>query len=966
MITQVNGGSGSGAITGVELITAGTYQGYSPVLPGDQTYFIPRFTGSVSGNTLTLDSYTSGTDAPYAYGFNLAVGQTVTDASTGTSLGTITALATGNGGIGSTYTLSQTVSSPIAADSMTAQTVTTFTGSIKNNVLTVPLPPSGSPLVVGDTFYAPGVPVGTAITAQLTGIPKGSTGGAGTYQLATLTGASLNVSSESMTAQLNQTLTTASGAQLPIESNMLSPALTQPTAVDSSDQGGTASDFGSGLGNELTTAYEMTSAHAYNVAFTGDTTSGSNQILNVVNNSPAHTPLIVGMAVDGPGIPAGDIITAISGGGSTLTLSQAATVGAGAGSSMQAWNEWTSAIDPNTIAAGGSGYANGETVVALGGVTAAAGAPLLGTVFTTGGVVTGFVASDAINNSFQGDAGTSNNWYSVLPTVPCPVTGGTGRGALFNLTMNDVESGATGIAIATVVSGHGGSGYVVGDVLTLSAPAGVTPSGTAATLTVTAVSGTGAITGVNVKTAGSYSKDNPATLFYVAPLPGGSSGSGCILSWQALQTSVPDNASSSRSPDAAIANCGGYAVGDVLAVTGPSSFKDSNGNTATWTVAPVLQVTHYTYSPSGASFTYKIINTPKTSTGVAPSSAVTFNVFPLGYTLNTTTVGPNTYYGAGVNGGVAEFAAGATLNFGPQQFGGTPGSVIQEGSGTTIVTGANTYSGGTTLSAGTLAVANNAALGTGTLTVTGGTLEARGRAITLTNAVSLAGNATIGGRQALTLGGPITLTASQTLTVTNTATTTFTGAVGQSGATNFGLTKAGSGTLVLAADNTYKGSTFVTGGTLLVNDSIAGAVTVQNHGTLGGSGKTVAVTVQSGGTLIPGSSATQPAILNAASLTLSSGSSFDVALNSTTAGSGYSQLIVAGEVRLGGSTLNVSLGYTPLIGDSFTIIKNDDGDAVSGTFSGLAEGATFVKNGMTFKITYKGGSGHDVVITRVA
>jgi autotransporter-associated beta strand protein len=335
--------------------------------------------------------------------------------------------------------------------------------------------------------------------------------------------------------------------------------------------------------------------------------------------------------------------------------------------------------------------------------------------------------------------------------------------------------------------------------------------------------------------------------------------------------------------------------------------------------------------------------------------------------MSTTVVGPNTYYGAGVNGGVAEFAAGATLNFGPQQFGGTPGSVIQEGSGTTIVSGANTYSGGTTLSAGTLGVANNAALGTGTLTVKGGTLEARRHAITLTNRVRLAGNATIGGSQALTLGGPITLTASRTLTVTNTATTTFTGAVRQSGATNFGLTKAGSGTLVLAAANTYKGSTFVTGGTLLVDGSIAGAATVQNHGTLGGSGTTAADTVQSGGTLIPGSSATQPAILNAASLTLRSGSSFDVALNSTTAGSGYSQLIVAGEVSLGGSTLNVSLGFTPVIGDRFVIIKNDDGDAVSGTFNGLAEGATFVQDGMTFRITYKGGSALDnVVITRVA
>jgi autotransporter-associated beta strand protein len=271
-------------------------------------------------------------------------------------------------------------------------------------------------------------------------------------------------------------------------------------------------------------------------------------------------------------------------------------------------------------------------------------------------------------------------------------------------------------------------------------------------------------------------------------------------------------------------------------------------------VAPILQVTHYTYSATGASFTYNIINTPKTSTGVAPSSSVTFNVFPLGYTQSTTIVGPYTYYGAGVNGGVAEFAAGATLNFGPQAFGGTPGSVIQEGTGTTILSGKNTYTG----------------------------------------------------------------------------------------------------------------NTLVNGGTLLVNGSVAGRTTVNTGGTLGGSGTTQGVTVQSGGTMIPGSSATQPAILRAGKLTLNSGSSFDVALNSTTAGSGYSQLIVGGTVSLGGSTLNVTLGFTPAIGDSFTIIKNNSGSAVIGTFNGLAEGATFLVKGLTFKITYKGGSGNDVVISRVS
>jgi fibronectin-binding autotransporter adhesin len=680
--------TGAGIAPGTLITALGTGTG------GAGTYTVTAtatVTGSISGTTLTVTALSASLNT-------LAVGQIITG--TGIAPGTtITALGTGSGGIG-TYTVSTptttgsetiTGTTPVTSESMTgtpnvsmtAQTSGAFTGSISGTTLTVSTFTSGSALVVGDTISGTGIPVGTAITAQLTG----ATGGAGTYTLATLPGSpTLNVSSESMTGALLDTLTTSTGAQLPIAANMLSPALSQPTALDTSAQSG----VGSGLGFVMTTAYEMTSQHAFEVAPKGNITAGSNMITNVTG---ANTALTVGDAVSGTGIVSGTYITAIN--GTTITLSQNVTA-TGADVSFTCWNEWTSAIDPNTIATGGSGYVNGETVVALGGVTAAAGAPLLGTVTTNPatGKVTGFVASDAINDGFQGDAGDSDNWYSVLPTVPIPVTGGHGSGALFNLTMNDVESGPTGIGIATIVSGHGGSGYQVGDMLTVSAPAGVTPVGTAATLTVTAVGAGGAITAVNVATAGSYTAYNPATLFYVAPLPGGSAGSGCILSWQALQTSVPDNAHSGVNADAGIVNGGGYAVGDVLVVTG-GSWQDGSGNTVTWNVAPILQVTHYTYAAGGASFTYNIINTPVPSiAGDYPPSSVTFNVFPLGYTSSYTVNGPINYYGAGVNGGVAEMTAGATVNFSPQVFGQSPGMVIQEGSGTTLLTGTNNLHGG--------------------------------------------------------------------------------------------------------------------------------------------------------------------------------------------------------------------------------------------------------------------------------
>ena len=100
-------------------------------------------------------------------------------------------------------------------------------------------------------------------------------------------------------------------------------------------------------------------------------------------------------------------------------------------------------------------------------------------------------------------------------------------------------------------------------------------------------------------------------------------------------------------------------------------------------------------------------------------------------------------------------------------------------------------------------------------------------------------------------------------------------------------------------------------------------------------------------------------------LTLGGGESVD--LTGTTAGAGYLQLNWAvGNVRLGTTAvLNVALGYTPTLGDSYMLINNASGSPVIGTFAGLPEGARIVVGGATFQITYKGGDGNDVVLTCV-
>jgi CSLREA domain-containing protein len=107
----------------------------------------------------------------------------------------------------------------------------------------------------------------------------------------------------------------------------------------------------------------------------------------------------------------------------------------------------------------------------------------------------------------------------------------------------------------------------------------------------------------------------------------------------------------------------------------------------------------------------------------------------------------------------------------------------------------------------------------------------------------------------------------------------------------------------------------------------------------------------------------------AATLSLTSAKDLKIVINNTTLDSGYTQLNVAGLVDLNGASLWLSGTYTPVAGDSFTIVNNDAGDALTGTFNGLAEGAVipnFLGSPLGAKITYGGGDGNDVVLTVVA
>ncbi len=161
----------------------------------------------------------------------------------------------------------------------------------------------------------------------------------------------------------------------------------------------------------------------------------------------------------------------------------------------------------------------------------------------------------------------------------------------------------------------------------------------------------------------------------------------------------------------------------------------------------------------------------------------------------------------------------------------------------------------------------------------------------------------------------------------------------------------------------------LTGGrfnTLTGGNNINSNVVVENAATLGGTGTvTGTVLVNGGGTVSPG---TSPGIISTGSVTMTPSSKLDIEVLNSTVGTGHDQLKVTGTVSLGGATLNVNaIGATLTPGVPLVIVDNDDTDAVTGTFAGLPEGAAVLGGvgGPVFQISYKGGTGNDVVLNWV-
>jgi autotransporter-associated beta strand protein len=213
------------------------------------------------------------------------------------------------------------------------------------------------------------------------------------------------------------------------------------------------------------------------------------------------------------------------------------------------------------------------------------------------------------------------------------------------------------------------------------------------------------------------------------------------------------------------------------------------------------------------------------------------------------------------------------------------GSFVQMGTGTTVLTGASSYIGPTNVTAGTLqAGAANVFAPASSFTISAGAVLNLNSFNQTIGSLGGAGNVTLGSAT-LTAGG-------------NNANTAFSGAISGGG----GLTKAGSGTLILSGSNGYTGATNINGGTLEVDGAITSSsnVTVNVGGKLTGSGTVdpSTITIASGATFAPGTPGVAGTSMTVAgNLAFQSGAMYLVQINPTTASSAN----VTGTASLGGT-----------------------------------------------------------------
>ena len=310
---------------------------------------------------------------------------------------------------------------------------------------------------------------------------------------------------------------------------------------------------------------------------------------------------------------------------------------------------------------------------------------------------------------------------------------------------------------------------------------------------------------------------------------------------------------------------------------------------------------------------------------------------------------------------------------------GTGGRLLKVGAGTLSLTGANSgLAGGVqlgtaTATGGVLVIQGNNTLGSsGTLLFHSGTLRASAAVVEPAGiALDFGGSSTLSAAfegSAMQFLGSAQFSGTSAHSIVANTDLSISGAVSGSSP---GIAIQGTGSITLENGGSFTGDITVNSGALILNGPLTAAtrpaISVTASGMLAGDQTTgsLGTILVNGGTLSPGNFADSTGTLITTALDIRTGSTLAIQLGGLSLGN-YDHLNVNGTVSLGG-TLALSLigGFVPIDAMTFTLVNNDATDAVSGTFSGIPNGATILAAGSAFTINYAGGDGNDVVLTTI-
>lgn len=340
---------------------------------------------------------------------------------------------------------------------------------------------------------------------------------------------------------------------------------------------------------------------------------------------------------------------------------------------------------------------------------------------------------------------------------------------------------------------------------------------------------------------------------------------------------------------------GGYAT------VGGSTWAVSGGNGSS--AGSITGLASYTSGFASAADVDAVPSSSGTSVGAMTINSLRFNTVPgtgTSYTINPTGLLTIATGGILVTGNVGAnqvtVNGGGSLTSGNGQDlifilnnsandvfdspivddGSTSIGVTRSGTGAAlyVVNAQSTYTGPTTLDSGVTVAQSNSTVtngnlvsgpyGVGSLIFDGGQMRATSNNPTvIANNVTLDADVTFvnGSTYSLTFTGPVTLAnGTRTLTSSSAGTVVFSGTIGDNGL-DYGINKAGTGTIIFNASNTYNGPTNINAGPLIANANYSatgnGVVNVNSTGVLAGVGYiTGPVTVAGGATISAGTGAT--------------------------------------------------------------------------------------------------------------